>query len=77
MILFVTTSIFGFVKGFDSSLAEADPDNYYMEREWRVMGNVQFELHEVERIILPRAYSVRVRLDIPAFFGQLHFADAE
>jgi hypothetical protein len=31
---FLAMHVFSFFKFFDASLEEADPDNYYMEREW-------------------------------------------
>ena len=33
---FLFVYVLGFVKGFDSTLPENDPNNFYMEREWRI-----------------------------------------
>ena len=72
--------LFGFVnfmlnytKLFDASLPDSHPDSYYMEREWRLAGNIAFELQHVERVILPRAFAGRLRRDVPEYIGQIHF----
>jgi hypothetical protein len=46
-----------------------------MEREWRVLEDVRFSLADVERVILPREYSGRLRADLPGYSGQLSFSD--
>jgi hypothetical protein len=74
---FLFFHLLGFVKGFDSNLQEDDPNNYYMEREWRVLGNMPFARKDVQRVIFPRAYAERFRQDVPDYFGQIQFADAE
>ena len=74
---FVFCNLLGFVKCFDSSLPDDDPNNYYMEREWRVAGNVSFTLKDIHRVIFPRAYAERFRIDVPEYVGQIHFADAD
>jgi hypothetical protein len=35
------------VKFFDPTLPEEHIDNYYMEREWRTVRNIQFQLSDV------------------------------
>jgi len=72
---FLAWYMFPYFKFFDSDLAEDHPDNYYMEREWRVVGAITFEVHDVERIIIPRSYAQRFRTDLPSYFGQISFAD--
>jgi hypothetical protein len=44
-----------------------------MEREWRVVGNVQFTLDDVEAVFLPRKFSPRFRSDLPGYAGQVLF----
>ena len=73
---FLLVYVFGFVKGFNSALPENHPNNFYMEREWRVLGNIQFTLNNIERVIFPRAYAERFRKDFPDYIGQVFFADA-
>jgi hypothetical protein len=63
------------MKFFDETLDDEDPENFYMEREWRVVGNVKFELNDVRRVIIPEAYASRFRQAIPQFVGQVSFSD--
>jgi|SRR5271166_952856 len=72
---FLAVGMFEFLKCFDSSKAEDDPDNYYMEREWRIPRNIQFKLSDVERVIIPRQFAVAFRRDLPEYVGQIHFVD--
>jgi hypothetical protein len=74
VIDFVNQYVLCFIKIFDDTLPDEDPDNFYMEREWRVAGGVAFSLEDVQRIILPRAYAERLRRDVPGYFGQIQFA---
>ena len=60
-----------FVKFFDSSLAEDDPCNYYMEREWRVLGEVRFELEDVSRIFAPAQDVASLRERFPELIVQI------
>jgi hypothetical protein len=72
---FILVGIFDFIKCFDASKAEDDPDNYYMEREWRLPKNLKFDLKDVERIIMPRKFATAFRADLPGYNAQLHFVD--
>lgn len=49
--------------------------NYYMEREWRALQDIHFELTNVHRIILPREYAVPFRRDFADYSSQITFAD--
>lgn len=72
---FFDFGVFSFMKVFDDSLSDDDPENFYMEREWRVFGAVPFALHDIERLIIPREYAQRLRRDMPAYEGQLQFVN--
>jgi len=63
------------VQFFDHRLADNDPNNYYFEREWRVIGNVQFNIEDVKRILIPREYGKAFRQDCPQYHGELTFLD--
>lgn len=70
---FLTFYVYSFMKCFNESLEEDHPDNYYMEREWRVLGNVQFSLEDLSRVILPEEFAKRFRADLPGYYRQVTF----
>jgi hypothetical protein len=70
---FFLWQIFAYLKFFDPNLDDSDQENYYMEREWRVVGNVPFELGEVVRILIPLEYGGHLRRDLPGYSGQVQF----
>jgi hypothetical protein len=72
---FLQEEVFSLIKFFDDSKTEDDPENYYMEREWRVMGHVNFLLEDVYRVILPESFVEHFRKDVVDFNGQVTFAD--
>lgn len=49
----VDAGLFGQLKFFDPGLEDDDPDNYYMEREWRVNGRIDFTLGDIMRVLVP------------------------
>ncbi len=67
--------VISFLKFFDSGLSEQDESNYYMEREWRLLGNLDFALDDVYRVIIPSAFAKDFRRDVPNYCGQVTFAD--
>jgi Putative abortive phage resistance protein AbiGi, antitoxin len=71
MTNWVNERLFSYLKFFDPSLPEDDVKNTYMEREWRVLGDVQFSLSDIERIIVPRPYARRLKDDFPSYYGQV------
>ena len=73
--LFLKRYIFSFLIFFDDAKKDADHKNYYMEREWRIFGNIKFKIKDVYRIILPKSYAKLFREDVPEFIGQVSFAD--
>lgn len=68
---FLMNHVFTFMKCFDAKRSVDDEANYYMEREWRVGANVNFNLSDVVRVFLPPAYVERFRADLPMFEGQI------
>lgn len=70
---FLIRELFPFLKFFNPDLAEDDERNYYMEREWRVIGPMNFAVENVERILLPRVFASKLRADFPDFHGQITF----
>ncbi len=68
--------LLSFIKFFDDTKPDDDPDNFYMEREWRVWGYVDFTLDAIRRIIIPETFAEQLRADLPAYHGQVTFAEA-
>jgi len=63
--------IFARIKFFTAGLPEDDPENYYMEREWRIHDGLSFLLGDVVRIFLARDYSDRLHHDVPDYIGEV------
>jgi len=63
--------ILRYIKCFDDSLDEDDQDNYYMEREWRILDQVEFTLENVNKIILPESYGERFHDEFPQYSGMV------
>ena len=70
---FLMHQVYVFMKFFDETKGEDDPENYYMEREWRINGNLGFAVTDIARVILPEEYATRFRADVPKFCNQLTF----
>lgn len=71
---FFDFQVFSFMKFFDHSLPQEDRANFYMEREWRLIGNLNFSLDDVYRVIIPQVFAKRFRADLPAYTGQVTYA---
>jgi hypothetical protein len=72
---FLDILVFPFIKYFDDSTSDEAEANVYMEREWRVIGDIEFALPDVHRVFLPEHYAERFRADLPDYKGQLTFSD--
>lgn len=48
-----------YVKIFNPALEDNDPNNYYMEREWRTLQNVAFSVDDIKSIYLPKNIELR------------------
>jgi hypothetical protein len=72
---FLDLLVFAFIKYFDDSASDEHKANVYMEREWRVIGDVSFTLTDVHRVFMPERYAERFRADLPDYKGHLTFSD--
>ena len=72
---FLDILVLPFIKYFDDSASDEHKANVYMEREWRVIGDVKFTLSDVHRVFMPERYAERFRKDLPNYTGQLTFSD--
>jgi hypothetical protein len=71
MMVFLVTQIFGFMKTFDETLPDEHPENYYMEREWRRLGNLRFEPANVAAILVPLEFAKLFVKDCPDYADRL------
>ena len=61
---------------FVANSPDGDAKSYYFEREWRILGDVTFELNDVHRILLPKEWSEPLRERVPQYYGQITFTDS-
>lgn len=67
-----------YVKVFDETLAEDDPDNYYMEREWRSLKSVDFSVNDIQKVYLPsQQYKERFMAEFPDYSGEFWLFDEQ
>ncbi|BEQ14254.1 abortive infection system antitoxin AbiGi family protein [Desulfoferula mesophila] len=71
---FLVYHFFSFVKFYEEGLPPADEKNYYMEREWRVFGNLGFEIGDVRRVIFPERFARSFRERVPDYYGEITFS---
>lgn len=60
-----------YLKPFDMSLPAEHEKNYYMEREWRRLGNLMFAPEHLGCVIVPAEYVVRARTDLPDYEAKI------
>lgn len=52
-----------------------DPDNYYFEREWRAINNIDFQLSDILTIVIPKEYELQLKEDFPEYTGKIEYSD--
>lgn len=72
---FIDSEFLTRLKFFDSFEPDYGTKNYYMEREWRIQGNLKFHLSDVQRVIIPEGFARRFRKDFPRYDGEMVFAE--
>lgn len=71
---FLDAFVLSHIKFFDARTPDEAEGNFYMEREWRVSAEVEFELNDVRRVIIPKAYAPKFRRAFRDYTGELVFA---
>jgi hypothetical protein len=72
---FLSFHVYSYFKFFVHILPDDDPDNYYFEREWRVVGNVKFEICNIKTVFFPSKYADKFRNSFPVYTGQVIFTE--
>lgn len=60
-----------FLKPFRATLATDAAENYYMEREWRKIGNIKFKQEHVRSIIVPASFISRAEKEYSMYRGRI------
>ena len=64
--------VLGYCKFFDEELSQEDPDNFYMEREWRTIGYVEFSQDNIACVLLPPAFKDRLTDQFSCLGDKIH-----
>ena len=59
--------VLAFIKPYDATLDEGDPNYYYAEREWRKFGNMRFEPLDVVHVVVHPEFVERARAELPGY----------
>ena len=71
----VTKDFFAFIKAFDCDLSDDEVSNYYMEREWRLIGALRFSESDLSSVFVPKHYEKRLIDDRPSYQSLLRVSD--
>ena len=63
--------VLAFIKPYESTLDDANPQYYYSEREWRKLGNLLFESSNVLRIVVHESFMEQARTELPEFADRI------
>ncbi len=58
---FIMRHFFCQIKWFNDSLPEDDPSNFYMEREWRCIGDIAFKEEDIQEVFVHPDYLQRLK----------------
>lgn len=62
----IEKSILAFIKPFNADLSDDNRSNYYLEREWRMYGNLPFR-GQLKSVLVPGSFVDRAKHDVPEF----------
>jgi hypothetical protein len=64
---FMDMQLLSFIKFYDHNKTDDDIDNFYMEREWRSLERIEFQLEDIKRIVIPSSYIMRFFQEFPNY----------
>jgi hypothetical protein len=67
----LTKEFLSYLKPFNAELADEHPDNFYLEREWRKFGNLQFQPIEVKHILVAKEFANRLEVERPIYSDKI------
>lgn len=71
-----TQQVLAFIKPFNSELQDDHPDNFYLEREWRRFGNLNFKPKDVAHVIVHPNYIERLKTERTIYSNKIMPAPA-
>lgn len=60
-----------FIKTYDAHLSEDDTQNFFMEREWRQFGALNFEPDQVASIVVAPGFAEQLTKEFPEYVGRI------
>jgi hypothetical protein len=72
---FVLVHLLLYCKYWDYNSKSSPNEDFYLEREWRGLNVIPFELTEVKRIFIPSSCQSQFASDFPDYSGQVIFPD--
>ena len=63
--------LLSFLKFYDSELQDDDKNNFYMEREWRRLGNLKFKPQHVGCLVVPDHFVDRAIASFPQYASRV------
>ncbi len=63
---FLDFHILSYFKFFDLHLEDSDEENFYLEREWRMIGNLRFKRKDIRRVFVRSGYATRFSKRVPS-----------
>ncbi|MFA7695727.1 MAG: abortive infection system antitoxin AbiGi family protein [Methanoregula sp.] len=68
-------NVFSHFQAWNDKLDETDPNNFYYEREWRALNNINFALSDIKEICLPKKFIELFKKDFPEYQGGINEID--
>jgi hypothetical protein len=62
----LTMDLLAYLKPFNADLPDDHRDNFYMEREWRLIGQWPFEVEDIQHLHAAPAYRTKIEAEFPA-----------
>ncbi len=72
---FLFFHFWGYLKFFDENLDDRDNNNFYLEREWRIINALSFSIDDVVRVFLKKEMVHKFKTIFPDFCGEITFTN--
>ena len=63
--------LLAYIKPFNADLPDDHPDNFYMEREWRLLGQWPFDIADIVHVHLAPAFRSAVEAEFPTLADRI------